>query len=215
MRGLIITGGQLDDALTCDAIKNGGYEIILAADSGMELLYRHHLTPDIIVGDFDSVNTEALSYFRRQEQIEFCQLNPEKDDTDTEFAVRYAISLGVTELTILGAMGSRMDHVLANISLLGIGLENDIAMELLDRHNRIRMISAPMTIKKQEQYGDYISILPYSEKVTRLTLTGFKYNLSDYDMRGFNSLGISNEIVEDEAGITFEDGILLVIEARD
>lgn len=215
MRGLIITGGQLDDSLTCDAIKNGGYEIIIAADSGMEMLFCHHLTPDIIVGDFDSVKTEVLSYFRKQEQIEFCQLNPEKDDTDTEYAVRYAISLGVTSLTILGATGSRLDHVLANVNLLGIGLENDVAMEILDTTNRIRMINKPMTLLKKEQYGKYVSLLPYCGSVHNLTLTGFKYNLSDFEMQGFNSLGVSNEIVEQEATISFTDGLLLVIEARE
>jgi thiamine pyrophosphokinase len=215
MRGLIVSGGTVDDDLVCQEIKNGGYEIVIAADSGMEVLYRHHLTPDIIVGDFDSVSKEALSFFKDVDRIEFEALNPIKDDTDTEYALRDAISRGVHSVTILGATGSRIDHMLGNICLLGIGLVNDVEVCLLDTHNRIRMIDSPITIHKKEQYGTAVSLVPYSDEVTGVTLTGFKYNLSEYTMKGFNTLGISNEIVEEEATIDLKSGYLLVIESKD
>lgn len=215
MRGLIISGGAIDDAFACKIMKNGGYDIVIAADSGMEFLYRHHLTPDIIVGDMDSAAGEVLSHFQQQEQIEFCTLNPEKDDTDTEYAVREAVARGVQSLTILGGSGTRIDHILSNISLLGIGLEQQVSMELLDSHNRIRMIDQPITITKKQQFGKYVSLIPYTGRVTGVTLEGFRYPLVGYTMQGFNSLGVSNEIVEEEAHIRFTDGILLVIESRD
>ena len=215
MRGLIVTGGSIDDDFACEVIKNGGYDVIMAADAGMTFLYHNHIIPDIIVGDFDSVDQEILSYFKERARIEFCQLNPQKDDTDTEFAVYDAISRGVKRLTILGATGSRLDHVLANIGLLGIGLTHDVTMELIDSHNRMRMISGPLSIRKNEQFGDYVSLIPVTGKVEHVTLEGFKYNLTDFTMGGFNSLGVSNEIVDDEAHISFSEGILLVVEARD
>jgi thiamine pyrophosphokinase len=215
MRGLIVSGGTVDDELVCQEIKNGGYEMVIAADSGMEVLYRHHLTPDIIVGDFDSVSKEALSFFKDVDRIEFEALNPIKDDTDTEYALRDAISRGVHSVTILGATGSRIDHMLGNICLLGMGLVNDVNVTILDTHNRIRMIDSPITICKKEQYGTAVSLIPYSDEVTGVTLTGFKYNLSEYNMKGFNTLGISNEIVEDEATIDLKSGYLLVIESKD
>lgn len=215
MRGLIITGGIIEDEFACEIIKNGGFEVIIAADSGMDFLYRNHLTPDIIVGDFDSVDSNALDYFKERTRVEFCQLNQEKDDTDTEFAIRDAISRGMTEITILGGTGSRLDHVLGNINLLGIGIENDVSIELVDRHNRIRMVNRSTRMEKKTQYGSYVSLIPYTEKVTNVTLTGFKYNLSEFTMGGFNSLGISNEIVDDIAEISFENGILLIVESCD
>ena len=180
-------------------VKNGGFDVILAADAGMEALYRDHILPDIIVGDFDSVNPDTLEYFHDKEQIEVCMLNPEKDDTDTEYAIREAIRRG--------AMG--------NISLLGIGLEEQIKISLVDEHNRIRMINQPLTIRKAEQYGKYVSLIPFSEKVSGVTLRGLKYPLTDYTMGGFNSLGISNEIVSDEASISLSSGQLIVIESKD
>jgi thiamine pyrophosphokinase len=215
MRGLIITGGSIQDGFACEIIKNGGFELITAADSGMDFLYRNHIIPDIIVGDFDSADSNSLDYFREQSRVEFCRLNPEKDDTDTEFAIRDAISRGVTELTILGATGNRIDHVLSNVALLGIGIENDVGIEILDEHNRIRMVNQSMVISKKEQFGTYISLIPCTEKVTNLTLTGFKYNLTDFTLEGYNSLGISNEIVDDVAEIIFKNGILLVVESLD
>ena len=88
-------------------------------------------------------------------------------------------------------------------------------MELLDEHNRIRMIQDALTLEKETQYGKYVSLIPYGGDVQEITLRGFKYLLSDYTMGGFNSLGISNEIVDNRAEIRFRSGILLVIESKD
>lgn len=215
MKFLIVSGGETTDDFVEEVIKNGGFDVILAADSGMDFLYRTRILPDIIVGDFDSVSPKVLDYFREHEYIDICALNQEKDDTDTEFAIREAIRRGAKEITIIGGTGTRIDHVLGNISLLGIGLEEGISIELLDAHNRIRMIDHSVVLKKAEQYGKYISLVPYSEKVTGVTLRGLKYPLTDHTLGGFNSLGISNEIVEQEATIELASGKLLVIESRD
>lgn len=215
MRFLIVSGGEATDEFVENVIKKGGFDVVLAADSGMDFLYRTKILPDIIVGDFDSVDPKVLEFFREQEQIDICVLNPVKDDTDTEFAIREAIRRGATEITIIGGTGTRLDHVLGNISLLGIGLEEGVRMELLDAHNRIRMTDHSVVLKKKEQYGKYLSLVPYSGEVTGVTLKGLKYIVTDFTMGGFNSRGISNEIVDDEASIEFTSGRLLVIESRD
>ena len=215
MKFLIVSGVETTDEFVEEVIKKGGFDVILAADSGMDFLYRTQILPDIIVGDFDSVEPKVLDFFREKEQIDICVLNPVKDDTDTEFAIREAIRRGATDITIIGGTGTRLDHVLGNISLLGIGLEEGVRMELLDAHNRIWMIDHSVTLKKKEQYGNYLSLIPYNGKVTGVTLKGLKYPLHDYTMGGFNSLGISNEIVDDEASIELTSGQLLVIESRD
>lgn len=215
MKFLIVSGGEATDEFVEEVIKKGGFDVILAADSGMDFLYRTGILPDIIVGDFDSVDPKVLDFFREHEHIDICALNPEKDDTDTEFAIREAIRRGASEITIIGGTGTRLDHVLGNICLLGIGLEEGVRMELLDAHNRIRMTDHSVVLKKKEQYGKYLSLVPYAEQVTGVTLTGLKYTLEDSIMGGFNSLGISNEIVDEEATIEFTSGRLLVIESRD
>ena len=215
MKFLIVSGGSLNKEFVTKVVGQGRYDRILAADSGMNALYAAAVTPDIIIGDFDSADEKILAFFQQNKAIDFCTLNPEKDDTDTEFAIRESIRRGADSITIIGGTGTRLDHVLGNISLLGIGLEEGVRMELLDAHNRICMIDHSVTLKKKEQYGNYLSLIPYNGNVTGVTLKGLKYSLHDYTMGGFNSLGISNEIVDDEASIELTSGQLLVIESRD
>ena len=212
---MIVSGGSLNKEYVTKVVGQGRYDRILAADSGMNALYAAAVTPDIIIGDFDSADKKILAFFQQNKAIDFCTLNPEKDDTDTEFAIRESIRRGADSITIIGGTGTRLDHVLGNISLLGIGLEEGVRMELLDAHNRICMIDHSVTLKKKEQYGNYLSLIPYNGNVTGVTLKGLKYPLHDYTMGGFNSLGISNEIVDDEASIELTSGQLLVIESRD
>lgn len=215
MKFLIVSGGSLNKEFVTKVVGQGRYDRILAADSGMNALYAAAVTPDIIIGDFDSADKKILAFFQQNKEIDFGTLNPEKDDTDTEFAIRESIRRGADSITIIGGTGTRLDHVLGNISLLGIGFEEHIPIELLDEHNRIRMIQKPLTLERETQYGKYVSLIPYGGDVHGVTLRGFKYPLSDYTMGGFNSLGISNEIVEKEAFIGLTGGSLLVIESHD
>ena len=153
MRYLIVCGGKIDKEFGLNEIKTDGIDAIIAADSGMDFLYENGVTPDIIVGDFDSATTKALEYFERKGQTEIRRLNPIKDDTDTEYAIRLAIREGARSIVMLGATGSRIDHVLGNISLLGIGLESGTDISIIDTNNRIRMADRQVTIEKSAQYG--------------------------------------------------------------
>lgn len=215
MKYLIVAGGTVDEQFAVDIIKKGGYEVIIAVDSGMDFCYKSRIMPDVIVGDFDSVGQEALEFFLGQEQMDVHRLNPEKDDTDTEYALRFAIGRGATKITVLGGTGSRLDHVIGNVVLLGAGLEKNVSIELLDTHNKVKMINSSLSIRKDERFGKYLSVIPIGGKADGVTITGVKYHLDNYDMHGFNTLGISNEIVDDEATITVKNGIVLVVESRD
>ena len=214
-RIVIVSGGSIQDEFAKEWIEQYQPEFMIVADSGMEFMRRVGLKPDMIIGDFDSVASETLAYFKEQTGIIFKELNPMKDDTDTEFAIRQAIGLGAKEITALGATGTRLDHVLGNVALLGIGLQEQVDIQLVDAHNRIRMIDKAISLMKAEQFGNFVSLLPYSGEVKGVTLKGFKYPLENFTMGSFSSLGISNEIVEEKAEILFEEGILLIIESRD
>ena len=157
----IIAGGKIEDAFAIEVLKGFAEKTVIAADSGMEFLRRNEIVPQVIIGDFDSVSKETLEWFQKKEGIVWHRLNPQKDDTDTEFALRLAISMGAECITVLGGTGSRLDHVLGNIELLGIGLELGVEIELLDANNRIRMTDHGMVLKKEEQFGKYVSLIPY------------------------------------------------------
>lgn len=211
---LIVAGGEIEDAFVCRIIQEERPTSLIAVDCGMDFFYRNKKMPDVIVGDFDSAEPESLSYFRRQ-GVRIKELSPMKDDTDTEAALRLAIQMGAERIMLLGAMGSRLDHMLANVGLLGIGLAAGVPIVMMNERNKLRMTDCGITIKRSEQHGTYVSLLPYTPKVTHLTLRGFKYPLKDVTLQSFCSLGISNEIVEEEARIEFDGGILLVMETRD
>ena len=212
---VIISGGMIQDAFAGELVRDGGFDVILAADSGMEFLRREQIIPDIIIGDFDSVKPETLAYFRSFPEITWETLNPVKDDTDTEFAIRYALGHEASFITLLGATGTRLDHVLGNISILGIAEDAGVSIEMLDANNRITMHKTAFSIPKEKQFGKYVSLIPYGGEVKGLTLTGMKYPLSDAVLGLYNSLGISNEITGDVAEITFESGTLIAVESID
>ena len=137
-----------------------------------------------------------------------------KDDTDTEYAIRLAISEGARSIVMLGATGSRIDHVLGNISLLGIGLESKTDISIIDTNNRIRMSDKPVTIEKSAQYGRFVSLIAVTDD-NEVSLRGFKYPVTDYSFDRFTSLGISNEIIDDHAVIDIHRGKFIIIESKD
>lgn len=216
MEALIVTGGKTADEFALDFAREHKCDLMIAADSGMEFFYRNKMTPDYIVGDFDSVKPEIFAYFRENNpDIRILKFQPEKDETDTELALRTAMEEGCERIWLLGATGTRLDHVIGNIHLLGMAMEQGCEGILVDEYNRIRMLNRGWKIKKSEQYGKYVSLFPFTPEVTGLTLSGFKYPLQKYTLPCYHSVGVSNEIVAEEAEISFEEGVLLMVESRD
>ena len=188
---------------------------IIAGDRGLEALYQLKIIPNHVVGDFDSVSPEILEFYKKQSQIIFHKFNAEKDNTDTDIALQLAIRLKSSKITIMGALGKRMDHAIANIHILKDALEANIPCQMIDEYNRIYLINKEMTLEKEKVYGKYVSLIPLTSIVEGLSLTGFKYPLKDYTLPIGTSLGISNEIIGDTAHIEMKNGILIVIESRD
>ena len=188
---------------------------IIVCDRGLEALYKLKIIPNHVVGDFDSVSPEILEFYKKQSQIIFHTYHPEKDNTDTDIALKLAIRLKSSKITIMGALGKRIDHALANIHILKDALEANIPCQIIDEHNRIYLINKEITLEKDKIYGKYVSLIPLTSEVEGITLTGFKYPLENYTLPIGTSLGISNEIIEDRAHVEMKKGILIVIESRD
>ncbi len=188
---------------------------IIAVDRGLEVLYELDIMPNHVVGDFDSVNIEILQFYQNNSQIIFHKYNPEKDNTDTDIALKLAIELNSSNITIMGALGKRMDHALANVHILKDALEVGIPCKILDAHNKIYLVKDNITLVKNKTYGKYISFIPLTTTVEGITLEGFKYPLNNASLSIGLSLGISNEIVEEVATVELKQGILIVIESRD
>ncbi len=212
---LIVTGGTVDVSFAKSYIRQQKFDYYIASDSGIHFFVQAGIKPQEVLGDFDSADAGELTAFRQDGDLLFHQYQPEKDAVDTELAVQLAIERGSSEIHILGGTGTRLDHVLASVRLMGFAMERGIGCYLVDAHNRVRLIERRTVLKKDEQYGHYVSLLPLTTQVTGVTLTGFKYPLSDYLLGGFHSIGISNEILEEEAVVDFTDGILIMVESVD
>ena len=215
MKTLIITGGFMNDKFAINFINEKGFDKMIAGDSGMEFFYRNNLVPDMIVGDFDSAKSEIVSFFKEKNTVEVLHFQPEKDETDTELALKTALKDKPDEIYILGATGSRIDHMIGNIYLLQKALLKNISCYIVDEHNKISLIKEKKIINAKDQYGDFISLLPLGEKVTGVTLEGFKYPLDNHTLTNNNSLGVSNELVKEQGTITLQEGIILMIDSKD
>ncbi len=213
-RVLIITGGQVEEAFLSGLLGDKNYDMIIAADGGLVAANRLKITPHDIVGDFDSVPESILQLYRGSD-IPIRTFPTEKDKTDTQIAIELALQKNATEIDIVGGTGSRLDHTLANIHLLLIPLQRRVKACILNANNKIYLKQENFTIRKQKQFGKFISLLPITERVVGLTLKGFKYPLTSVVLTSGSSLGISNEIVSELAEIELSEGILLVMETKD
>ena len=208
---VIISGGSLDSDFALAFLKEHSFEILIGADRGILFLKEAGLKPTHIVGDFDSAAGDALEYFRNFPEIPICQFKPEKDLTDTQIALELALELLAEQIFILGCSGTRLDHVMANIKILDLARKKGVPCFLVDAHNRIRLADGPVTIKRRDQYGKYVSLFAFGETVKGISLKGFYYPLTNYDMISGDAIGVSNEITGENGDIQFRSGRLLIM----
>ncbi|HPL98308.1 MAG TPA: thiamine diphosphokinase [Bacillota bacterium] len=210
MKTVIISGGEIKDYEFCSGIVRSADRVI-CADSGTRHAMNMNLTPDVIIGDMDSSPAWYIDFFRKK-GVEVIQYPKEKDKTDTHICVEYALDFS-TEIILLGATGSRIDHMIANISLLMLGIRRNIPISIIDNKNCIRMIGDSITLKGNK--GEFFSLIPYTGKVEGLSTRGAHYELENAVMELENPYGVSNYFEEETVSITIKKGFLLVIKSED
>ncbi|HYE80581.1 MAG TPA: thiamine diphosphokinase [Clostridia bacterium] len=210
MKTVIIGSGEIYDYSFCyDIVQNA--DRIICADGGTRHAINMKLVPDVIIGDMDSSAVQYIDYFSKK-GVEVIQYPPEKDKTDTQICVEFALAFS-REIILLGATGSRIDHMLANISLLKLGMEKNIPISIIDNKNNIRMIKDAIALKGNK--GDYFSLIPFTEKVEGISTKGAHYGLHDAEMVLGDPYGVSNYFEEETVEINISKGYLLVIKSED
>lgn len=179
---------------------------IISADSGYDKCVSLGITPDLIIGDFDST---ALP----DTDVETIALPVRKDDTDTFFSVKEAVKRGYNDIVILGGIGSRLDHTYSNILCLSYCADAGVNALLINSKNRIRVLTNNAIIKK-DKYKSF-SLFALFENCVGLTTRGTAYNLTEYTLTPDCQLAQSNEFVDDELVIEFKSGKILLIESND
>lgn len=214
-KGIIISGGTIEKAFATQVIEAIRPDVLIGVDRGLEFLYENQIAPTYIVGDFDSISPEVISYYKEQTDIPVREFNPVKDASDTEIAVRLSIQLGVEQFWILGGTGTRLDHVLANIQVLKIAKDAGVKAYVLDAYNKISLIEKEKHLRQECAFGTYFSVFPLGGIVESFSITGAKYPLNHHTLRPYDSLCVSNQIEGEEAVITFPNGIVILMETRD
>ena len=209
-RAVIFANGQLRDANQVLALIRPG-DVLIAADGGLHHLQALGLNPHVLIGDFDSISEDEIEVVRSAGAT-VLSYPPEKDETDLELAISYAIDQGCTSLRIIAALGGRLDHTLANLFLLEMPGLKDLDVRLDDGHEEIFIIRHSVTI--YGQIGDTVSLLALEKCARGVYTQGLKYPLREETLCPHLSRGISNEMIEDKAYVSLHSGRLLCIHTR-
>ena len=210
MKAVIISNGNFE-GVDIHTFSNRA-NMTICADGGAKHIINSGVVPDVIVGDMDSIDKNILKAYEDM-HIEICMHPVKKDKTDTELAVDYAISHGATDITLLGATGTRLDHTLANIMLLYKLLKRNIIAKIIDSHNEISIIDKSGQIEKG--IYQYVSIIPLTTNENKVTLKGFEYETYEEHFKLGSSYGVSNRLVNDNGEVYIEDGLFIVIKSKD
>ena len=179
-------------------------DIMIAADGGFDALIQHGYTPDLIIGDFDSINSSLPN------NLEIIRHPKEKDETDMLLAYLEGAKRGYTKFVIHGALGGRLDHTLANISLLAYIKNNGHSAEICGKEQSI------ICIKNEEitlcgTAGKYVSVFAFGNEAHGVCIKGAKYEADNITLVPDFPLGVSNELTDSACKISVTDGILIVV----
>ena len=207
MKAFIYTGGEIFP----DNIKTApqGDDLIIAADSGWLNAKKLGVTPRIVVGDLDSLGEGVLP-----PEVELIRLPVEKDVTDTKEAVEVAVERGATEITIIGGLSGRLDHTLANLSLLEDLQARGVYASACDGRQRVRFVNSSSILVGRGGYK-YLSVVAADEKVKGLEIDGTKYKLKNGTLKRRFQFAVSNEIDGNCALVSAKKGAFYLIESRD
>jgi len=177
-------------------------DFVIAVDGGLRYLKELKITPDLIIGDFDS-----LGYVPDKGNI--IELSTEKDDTDTMAAVRVGFDMGFSDFYIHFGMGGRLDHTMANIQTLAFIQQNGGFGLLFGVKEGAVLVDR--SIGFSEHMRGYISVFSYTNEASGVSLEGLKYELKDGVMTNSFPMGCSNEFVGQKSRISVKEGILMII----
>ncbi|MBQ8920559.1 MAG: thiamine diphosphokinase [Oscillospiraceae bacterium] len=201
----VIFAGGPEQGLPCRPVPEDAF--VICADSGLRLCERLHLTPDLVLGDFDSLGAVPAA-------LPHITAPAEKDDTDTMLAVRTALEKGFRELCIFGAFGGRLDHTLANLQALEFLREHGASGMLIGAGDWAVMLLPGETGRFRKREDETFSVFAWSETCSGVCIRGTKYPLEGAELRRSFPLGVSNEITAEHAEVCCGAGILLVIGSR-
>jgi len=208
MHVTIISGGNVEDGFfVSEAIKEANS--IIAADQGARRAIEFGVIPKVVVGDGDSLGEMTKRDLIKKGAL-FVRAHATKDETDTQLAVEYAIKTGAKTITILGGTSdNRLDHVIANLLFTS---RKDIPIQFVNGSQRAWIRQGPQRIAVYGKKGDLLSLIALSTEVSGIKTQGLVYALNNESLFLGKPRGVSNVLLETNASVQFEKGLLLFIQ---
>jgi thiamine pyrophosphokinase len=205
MKTVIVANGEINDYAAARA-KLAEAEYLIACDGGLRHFPPLGLTPHCLIGDFDSAPAGLLADYKAR-GIPVISYPPEKDETDLALALAHALTLAPASVVFIGALGGRVDHMLANLHVLVQA--GDVPAEIWDETVCIRLIKDKITLDASGKTT--LSLIPLTLEVTGITTRGLKYPLNNETLHAGEVRGVSNVFTAQTAEISIKSGFLLAI----
>ena len=188
------------DEITLNPAEN---DLIIAADGGYDILKKNGIPPDVLLGDFDSIT-------KVPENITLIKHPAKKDDTDTFLAYKTAFEKGYKNFVILGGVGGRVDHTIANIQTL-LNIAKNGGRGFLIGKNSVMTTIFNSKIEFSDKYTGYLGVFAQGNDAENVTISGLKYEADNVTLKADTPMGVSNEFVGERAEISVKNGSLLVV----
>jgi len=210
MRAVVFANGVIQEIHLVKSIIREK-DFIVSADGGLRYIRSLGLTPNLVIGDLDSVSQEDIEYLD-ENNIKTLKFPTEKDQTDLEIALRELVKCGYKDILVIGALGGRTDQTIANLGLISSISKDDVRIEFDDGRERIMLIRSCQKLSGEK--GDTVSLIPQCSPVKGVTTRGLRYHLNDESLFPGQTRGISNEMIGENAEIKIISGTVLCIHTR-
>lgn len=207
MKAFIYSGGEILEKNIFE--RPGKDDLVIAADSGYKNARALGAKVDVLIGDFDSLGDASVP-----SGIERIELPPQKDDTDTQAAVKLAMERGCNEIIIIGGIGTRLDHSLSTAAILGEFKARGIHGYVTNGYNRIHYLENDSLLVARSGCK-YLSVITLDKKCKGVSVEGCRYPLKNAKLDRNNQYAVSNEITGNVALVSVRRGALYVIESAD
>jgi len=184
---------------------------VVATDGALDRATQCHITADLLIGDLDSL-IDPAHLEERFPALEIHRYPEDKDQTDLELAIDWALKQSPKSILVYGATGGRIDHTMANLALLEKGLHSGIPIQMVSSSESVRLIQGSLELD-DALIGDRISLLPISLFCT-VSTRGLRYALESEKLFRGQGRGISNVVVDTPASVIVESGVLAVVHAK-
>ena len=184
-------------------------DLVIAADSGYTNALALGVSPSVVLGDFDSLDQSTLP-----ENVQKIEFPPQKDYTDTQLAVKYALEQKCNQIVLIGGLSGRLDHTLSNLAILEDLSDKHLHGLITDGFNRVRFLRNDSVILPKSKHFQYLSLLTADEKICGVEMDGCKYPLKNAKLRRNTQYAVSNEITGNCAFIAIRRGGAWIVESN-